>query len=164
MSLYLKIIGAVCITLCATGTGFYLSEKLRQRKIFLDSFCRFLTILDTSIRYDGGEIITLIKKSAPAELKALFDFNNSDFRSVWLTFIENIPKSKGLKDEDYRLIYDFGDKLGATDVEGQLNHIRLYSELFKNSLDNSLSEYKSKSKLYKLLGFFTGAVLSIMII
>ncbi len=164
MSFPLKLIGAVCVVLCTTGIGFMLSEKLRRRTVFLNEFDCFLSALDTNIRYSGDEIVSLIKTCAPGIIKSYMDFNQKDYYSLWQSFLRAVSKSSGLREEDYKLLCDFGEKLGATDVEGQLSHIRLYREMLGRNYNNSLLEYKSKSKIYKLLGFFVGAAALIMIL
>lgn len=164
MSFYLKLLGAVCVFLCSVFVGFSYSDRLSKRKIFLSGFIDFLTALESNIRYNSSEILTLIKSSASPKLKLLFDFDAEDFNSFWQNFIDKIPKSYGLKHEDINLLYDFGGKLGTTDVEGQLSHISLYKELFTISYNNSLEEYKTKSRLRKMLGIFLGLILTIMII
>ena len=59
---------------------------------------------------------------------------------------------------------DFFSKLGSTDTDGQLEHINIYKISFKTACDNSLEEYKTKSRLYKALGFFVGASIALMIL
>ena len=69
-----------------------------------------------------------------------------------------------LKNDDIVVLEDFGKALGTTDVEGQLNHIELYKNILNSQLIKSKEEYKEKSKLYKVLGFFTGSIIAIMFI
>lgn len=163
MSFTLKIVGAMCVVLCTTAVGFSMSEKLRQRSLFLCAFDRFLVSMETQLRYSTDEILSLIEASTPKEIKAYFDFDSSDLYALWNSFLTSIPASKGLREEDFKLLYDFGENLGSTDVEGQLSRVRLFREMLSENYENSLEEYKSKSKVYKLLGFFVGAVFTIML-
>lgn len=164
MNFFVKLIGALLLLLSATVFGFYLSNRLRLRRDFMLAFAAFLTNLETNIRYTPDNIITLVKRSAPNYLSDVFCTESQIFSEYWAESVEKIPKSYGLKADDYALLSEFGKLLGTTDIEGQLKHIELYKTLFNNSLDNSNIEYKNKGKLYRLLGFFCGAVLSIMFI
>ena len=164
MNFLIKLIGALLLLLSATVCGFYLSNRLRLRRDFLLAFLEFLTNLETNIRYTSSDIITLVKRSSPNYLSDIFYTESHTFIEYWSESIGKIPKSYGLKTDDYSLLGEFGKLLGTTDIEGQLNHIELYKNLFNNALYNSEKEYKNKGKLYRLLGFFCGAVLSIMFI
>ena len=164
MNFLVKLIGALFLLLSATVCGFYLSNRLRLRRDFLLAFSAFLTNLETNIRYTPDDIITLVKRSTPNYLTDIFCAESHAFTEYWTEFVGNIPKSYGLKTDDYSLLSEFGKFLGTTDVEGQLNHIELYRKLLDNLIDNSNIEYKNKGKLYRLLGFFCGAMLAIMFI
>ncbi len=164
MSFWIKIIGSLLLLLSVTVCGFYFSNRLKLRRDFLLAFIEFLTNLETNIRYTSDDIINLVKRSAPNYLTDIFCTDSYVFTDYWTDSLSRIPKSYGLKADDCSLLSEFGKLLGTTDIEGQLNHIELYKTLFKNSLDNSEKEYKSKGKLYRLLGFFCGATLAIMFI
>ena len=77
---------------------------------------------------------------------------------------ESLKSSFYLTDNDESLLTDFFSKLGSTDTDGQLEHINIYKISFKTACDNSLEEYKTKSRLYKALGFFVGASIALMIL
>lgn len=163
MSFYLKFFGAVLIAFSGTFCGFLLSEKLKLRCSFLQSFSEFLCTLETNIRYNADEIITLINKCATNRMLDMFSVEDqSDYKTFWQSCVRSIPNSYGLKQEDYNLLFDFGRLLGSTDTEGQLNHIQLYKSLFQSQCKNAEEQYKSKARLYKILGFFAGAVIAVM--
>ena len=161
----LKFIGILLIIISSFSVGWYFSFRLKLRYEFLLSFRDFISTLETNIRYNSGEIIPLIKSSAPKSISKFFmkdDVNN--FSAYWSECIENIPQLYALKNEDYNLMFEFGRMLGTTDIEGQLNHINLYKELIKSNLDNSELELKQKSKLSKLLGLFAGLAAALLLI
>lgn len=80
------------------------------------------------------------------------------------TCIKNIPKACALKKEDKSLIIEFGRLLGTADIDGELSHIGLYKELIETNIDNSKEELNQKSKLFKLLGLFSGIAAALLII
>ena len=165
MNLYLKITGAVLLVLSTTFCGFMLSVRLKSRCKFLLAFQDFLCTLETNIRYNTDDIIRLIEKSAINPMLSVFSgTKHSDFSNYWQKAITSIPQSYGLKNDDITVLENFGKALGTTDVEGQLNHIELYKNILNSQLIKSKEEYKEKSKLYKVLGFFTGSIIAIMFI
>ena len=97
-------------------------------------------------------------------LSMFCNIHTADFTGYWQKAITSIPQSYGLKNDDIAVLEDFGKALGTTDVEGQLNHIELYKNILNSQLKKSKEEYKEKSKLYKVLGFFTGSIIAIMFI
>lgn len=152
------------LALCAVGTGWFFSYRLKLRRDFLLAFGDFLSTLETNIRYCCDDIKSLVEKSLPDSISDLFVVSAGDFISDWCRALPQLSVSRGLKTEDLSLLRDFGRLLGTTDIQGQINHIELYKSLFDSQLKKSESEYSAKSRLYKLLGFFAGASLSIMFI
>ncbi len=165
MSFTFKALGAVLFVIAGTISGFYFSSKLSKRREFLISFKDFLSALETNIRYRADDIVTLIISSSSGTMLEFFSDNIfSSFIDYWNSFVEKIPKTYGLTNEDISLIKEFGKRLGTTDIEGQLNHIELYKNHFETQYKKSEDEYKTKSKLYKVLGFFIGAVIALILI
>lgn len=161
----IKYIGLLFVVLTFFGIGYYLSIRLKHRYDFLNSFKEFLSILKIKMIYNADEIFTLIKSSSPDCLKEIFTKPVKDsFSEYWRDCIEKIPKFYALKQEDYKLLIEFGTLLGTTDIEGQINHIDLYSRMLDSNINNSESELKQKSKLYKLLGLFSGLTVALLLI
>lgn len=164
MTFYLKIYGAVLVVIAFFLIGFLFSEKLRLRKEYLLVFVDFLTNLSTGIRYDGQDIYSLVEKCGNNKMLG-FNFNtNTSFSVSWKDYVNNLPKGYGLTYEDYSLLIDFGFKLGSTDVQGEVTHIDLYKNLIMKQLKKAEKDYAEKSKLYKTLGFFCGALIALFII
>lgn len=164
MTLSLKLFGGVFIALSGLLVGIFFSSRLTARREFLTGFISFLSALETNIRYRSDDIITLIKFSCTSTLVDIFSSKSVVFKEFWNYSINSIPKTNGLTSEDIKLLYDFGELLGTTDTEGQLNHIALYKELFQTELDKAVEDCKNKSKLYKILGFFSGAAVALILI
>lgn len=161
---WVRIFGAVMIVACSTLWGFYCSYRLKLRVRFLADFSEFLAALQTNIRYFGGDIFSLIKISAPSSIAFILGDERASFPDFWKNSIAKIPKSYSLKADDYSELFEFGNLLGTTDVEGQLSHIQIYKNTFEQILKDAQSESKTKSRLFKTLGFFAGAALALMII
>lgn len=165
MNFSLKIMGCGLIVIASTLIGFLLAQRLKNRCDFLTAIMEFLCNLKTNIRYSGEDIFGLIEKSVNKTLSEYFySSNNGSMEEYWSDCIKKVPHSYGLQIDDYNTLKDFGLNLGKTDIEGQTSHIELYSNLFLNQLEKAKAEYNTKSKLYKLLGFFVGCAIALMII
>lgn len=161
----IKYTGIMLIIIFFFSTGLYFSVRLKNRYEFLSAFREFLSALETNIRYNGGDIFKLIERSLPNGISEYFktgSFNNMN--EYFETCIKNIPKACALKKEDKSLIIEFGRLLGTADIDGELSHIGLYKELIETNIDNSIEELNQKSKLFKLLGLFSGIAAALLII
>ena len=100
--------------------------------------------LDEIIRRHGGKFDFL--KACAERLE-----EGAVFLSVWR---EEASQATGFDAEDRRLLQDFGVGLGTTDINGQLAHCELYTDLFQVRLREARSQKEKKAKLYLLLGVF----------
>jgi len=161
---YFRVFGAGLVLVCGALSGFYLSYNLKLRLSLYNSLLDFLSRLQTNIRYFNDDIFKLIKISCPTSLSAYYKSDIRPFQAFWQSFINSISKTYFLSKEDKNTLSEFGRILGATDVEGQLSHIEIYKGIFSEKQKSLQSEYKTKSRLYKTLGFVAGAVLALLIV
>ena len=61
-----------------------------------------------------------------------------------------------LKKEDIRLLKTFGNMMGKTDIEGQINEINQFLILLNGQISNVEEEKNKNSKMYKSLGTIIG--------
>jgi len=71
-------------------------------------------------------------------------------------------KSRALKSEDLAAAASFGERLGTTDIDGQLRHCEEYTELFGNLIESAREHSKKYSEIYTALGVLAGAAIVIM--
>lgn len=90
--------------------------------------------------------------------------SGASFFEAWQNALMQLPHSMGLSKEDIRLLTDFGQGLGTTDVEGQLAHCELYKTMFSSRLKQAREEKEKKVKLYRMLGLFSGVAVSLLIL
>ena len=58
----------------------------------------------------------------------------------------------------------FVKELGATDVQGQLEHIAMYQGLLAPRLEQAQIEARQKSKISVALGLFAGVAMSLLLL
>ena len=136
--------------LIAAGTiaGYVQSHRLSQRVAQLEEMLRFLNAAQTEIRYSAASVVEIIQRhgsslaflqQCAARYKA-----GGDFHTAWEGGVRTGAKGTGLTEEDQTLLRDFGSGFGASDVEGQLSHCRLYAELFQDRLERARQERHAK--------------------
>lgn len=159
----LKIAGVVLLALAGLAAGYLRAGRLYARRNFLRSFLSFLDTLSTGLRYSGEDIFTLMHQCG-----GFFEMNAADaskpFELAWADCIKPLTKRYSLHRQDEELLFSFGERLGKTDLEGQLSHIELYQTLFEKQEGNAEEDIGKKSKLYKALGLFVGVSAAIMLV
>ncbi len=168
--LMLRVFGCLMIVISASLGGIYFSSKLKNRVEFLKDFISFLKSLKIQLRYTSSDIFTILPMCTDSKvLKPLFykmtDFKDKNSLSeIWNNSLLELTKPYGLSKSDTNAITDFGLNLGKTDTDGQLSHIDLYIEIFTKAYENAVEEMKTKSRLYKTMGFFIGTSIALMIV
>ncbi|MDO4731653.1 MAG: stage III sporulation protein AB [Clostridia bacterium] len=165
----LKFITIVLIVSAGSLSGYFKALKLSERVKFWDDFIRFISYIKTSIKYNCDDLIHIIvcykKTDKLSFLESINEDNlvNCDFLTLWDSCISKIPKSYGLTKDDYDLLGKFSLGLGVTDVEGQITHCQLYETFFLQQKQEAAVNQNKRSKLYRLLGVFSGICIALII-
>ena len=151
------------LALAGLATGWLRCERLIARRNFLRAFIRFLNTLSTALRYSGEDIFTLVTQSADfLEMNAAEP--SKPFAAVWADAVKPLSRRYALHRQDTELLTAFGERLGTTDLEGQLSHLELYRTLFAKQETKAEDDIGKKSKLYKAMGLFVGVSAAIMLV
>lgn len=89
---------------------------------------------------------------------------DGEFHTAWRHGISRQGKATGLAPADMELLQHFGDSLGRTDVEGQLENCRIYAEQLAQRLEQARMEASSKNRLYTTLGVTGGLALALLLL
>lgn len=160
------------ILIGATSTlGYLESHKLKRRVDFLRQYLKFLQYIETQVRYSAGVVHDLIRKYSAKGDFGLFlgdclanIENQMVFQSAWSEAVHSVKESCGLSREDSGLISDFALGFGDSDIAGQVDYCRMNEELMRGHLSVAIDEKEKKSKLYLLLGIFSGITLVLIFI
>lgn len=159
--------GILLLIAAGTMAGYAQSHRLSQRVEQLEKTLRFLTAAQTEIRYSAADVAEIVQKhgSSLAFLRQCASHcrEGEDFHSAWEEGVRTGTKGTGLTEKDRSLLRDFGDGFGASDVEGQLSHCRLYAELLGDRLERAREEKSRKGKLYLMLGSFSGIAVALFL-
>lgn len=159
--------GALILIAAGTLAGYVESHKLTERVRQLEAFLRFLSAAQTEIRFSGLPVERIVQRHG-TELEFLRICGETCaqggfFTSAWQAGVARGTKGRGLLSEDVALLNGFGEGFGASDVDGQLAHCALYTQLIGERLKNAREEKEKKSKLYQMLGIFSGMVAALVL-
>ena len=133
----------------------------------LEAFLRFLSAAQTEIRFASLPVEQIVQRHG-GELEFLRICANNfkqggHFFTVWNASVDAGTKGQGLLAGDIELLRGFGQGFGASDVDGQLSHCSLYSDLISENLKNAREEKNRKSRLYQILGIFSGMAAALVL-
>ena len=152
MNLLFKTTGIILILAASTIMGLCFSARLQTRKRRLKEFIILITELKDRIFYECSEVNTLVKKIFKG--KELLEFDGNKF------FI-----SKGVfLEEELKILNDFFNKLGTTEMQGEINRAELCIKLLNEQYEKISKTVDEKAKLYRILGMSAGILVSVMLI
>lgn len=158
--LLLRLMGCLLLVTAATATGFALSGRLKRRLVFLERVGSFLNSLKTRLRYQGGDICTLVNACADESgLTIHVETTDEPFTQKWTQAVETLSLCK----EDVDFLVELGSRLGATDLDGQLSHLSLMQVRLDTLIQESRERIANQSRIYKTMGFFAGVSAAILL-
>ena len=143
------------------------SHRLAVRVEQLETFLRFVSAAQTEIRFSALPVEQIVQKHGDdLEFLKLCGENCKNgygFMDAWKAGVNAGAKENGFNKKDIALLQDFGSEFGASDTDGQLSHCALYYELVSDRLKNAREEKARKSKLYQMLGVFSGMAAALLL-
>lgn len=95
------------------------------------------------------------------ECRALYITAENSFSEAWKQAVERFAP-EGFTKRDGELLISFGNSLGTTDLEGQVNICRLYDSLFDGQLAAAKNNLQQKGALYSGLGAAVGLLIAVI--
>ena len=170
----LKIIGMMILIIAGGLFGYSFCDDYMERIHCLESTKKALLILRGEIKHNNSNIceamgnISVRNTYVMNFLKKViqeYTYKNSSLWESWEKGItEYFEKESGLKEEEIKIIKDFGMNLGITDRETQLKNIDECTRELDECILSLKGEKKEKCKLYKMLGVLSGVFVSIMLL
>ena len=159
--------GALLLIAAGTLAGFMESRRLSLRVGRLETFLRFLSAAKTEVRYSAAPVARILELHG-SELGFLRECaqacgRGSKFSEAWRSCVSVRAPKDGFSPRDRELLLSFGEGFGASDTQGQLSHLQLYSDLFAANLKSAEEDRDRKSKLYRTLGTFAGIAAALLL-
>lgn len=166
----MKYIGLLLIVISASLIGI---NKVNKMKLKIQLTSQLLTLVEQiKIQLNYCSFSTkeiLCEMSKLSELQGLDfvkgcaeNYETMPFNILWN---EQVMKSKlNFPENEQKLILSFGQGLGTTDLDGQIELCSIYERRFMDRLELYSEDYSKHSKLYTSMGFFLGLGVAIILL
>lgn len=169
---FILLIGIFCTS---STIGILISKKYMNRLHILKDIKSALNMFEVKLNFSSDtipeifeDISNKIGGSAGEIFKDTIDalgLNDTNSILVGETWERALDKKVNLlKMEDIKSLKTLGKLLGKTDVEGQINQIKLVCEFLDKQIEEALEEKNKNEKLYKKLGVIVGLVIVIVLV
>lgn len=166
----LKWILLIVVFCTSTIIGILISKKYSNRLQILKDMKNALNIFEVKVNFSCEtipEIFTEISQKIKGTSGKIFkdtveNMNNMVAGDAWEKAVED--NSENLKKEDVNSLKPLGKLLGKTDVEGQINQIKLVCEFLEEQINEAFEEKNKNEKMYQKLGAIIGLIMVIVLI
>ncbi len=167
---FLKFCGGLVVVISGTLCGIYASKSLEKKVRFLEQYIMFLTQAKTMINYSAVSVtqilssansIPLVEPMLKRCLEGLSNGNN--LSSAWHNAVDFSYCNRLCTKEERTMLYSFGDTFGSSNIEGEITKTELHIELANDRLEKLKQEFASKCKLYRIVGMFSGIMITLVI-
>ena len=165
----MNIFFSAVTVLFGAAAGIWFSKRLKERERFMTSVILLIKELTVQIKYTNTEIGAMLKSASRNEAYQNLLFvtscadvsENGDFHQPWN---DGVKKQPFLTPTDRELLYALGDRLGETDLDGQLSFLELTCEMLKKQQQEAAENYRQKGKMYRSVGVLCGLAAGIMVL
>lgn len=170
MYITMKIILGIAVIACSTQIGILLSKKYVYRLDELDELKNNFQIMENKIKYTYEpleDIFSEVAEISSFSVRELFmktarNIKQKGAEKAWKDEIKEADLS--LKKEDKNILKEFGNLLGKTNKEGQINQIQFVNTLLDRQIEKAKEDKTKNETVYKKLGLIFGIGIVIVLI
>lgn len=170
MYITMKIILGIAVIACSTQIGILLSKKYVYRLDELDEIKNNFKIMENKIKYTYEpleDIFSEVAELSSFSIKELFIRTSQNIKQkgaekAWKDEIKSADLS--LKKEDKNILKEFGNLLGKTNKEGQINQIQFVNTLLDRQIEKAKEDKSKNETVYKKLGLIFGIGIVVVLI
>lgn len=168
--MYLKALAILMILFSTTSIGFLLSRRLHTRIDSLQAILSGFQLLGSEIRYLKTPMNEAFFKAADGASDKSFFYEVVKEQqedgvciadSYEKALVQNYKKYD-LTEKDLNILLEFKNNLGMCDLESQLRMIEYIKTGIETQIEEGRQIEQKYSKLYKSLGFLSGAFLVVL--
>ncbi|CUA79848.1 stage III sporulation protein SpoIIIAB [Anoxybacillus suryakundensis] len=170
----MKWIGAICIILATTWSGFEASRLLRERTRQLRQLKMALQSLEAEIMYGHTPLMdaaSRLSQQLSKPLSWLFESFAQKLQKgtmnacqAWEESLHEVWKMTAFKEGELEIMKQFGETLGQYDHEIQQNYIRLTMVHLEREEGDAIEKQQRYEKMMKSLGVLTGILIVLLLI
>lgn len=170
----IKLLGAVLIIFSTTWVGWDLSKRLIARPKQIRDIRAALQILEAEIMYGHmplREAVLKLAKQIPEPISKGFELfaeylneENQTVTNAWRKSVEELRNWTELEDNEVEILIQFGETLGKHDRDTQQKQIQLTLKHLEREELIALDKQSKYDKMVKSLGFFSGLLITILLL
>lgn len=171
---WIRALGCVMTVTGASGCGFWLSGRYRQRLKTLEQLRQMMFLLKGQILYVNAtleEAFLAVGERTKGELAELFlraakqmeSRPGDPFVRIWKEAVEDMGADLPLDRTDRQSLAALGEHLGFLDREMQERNLLLYLEQLDLTMDELRTHREERCRLYSSLGIMGGMFLAILL-
>lgn len=152
-------------------TGTAVSAGMKTRILQLEKLTAMINEMEILIRFRAMRVSELINELSSQEvfrnflfLNILNECMNDESMNVNECWCIAAKKSVFLSDSDKRILYNIGEQLGSTDIDGQLSMLVMNKALAQRNLIEAEEEFRIKGKMFRNVWGLCGIAAGIMLI
>lgn len=171
--MFLKIIGSVVLIGATSLIGFLLAADCSKRPRTLRELQALFQMFENEISYLSNllsEAFIRIYESSNVDAAVIFkaaalnlETSGVTADTAWEKAVNENYTRLSLNREDKAVLISFGKMLGNSDLEGQLNNIRLVTSQVKLQEIKSEEMKHRNEKMYRSLGVLSGLAIAIIL-
>ncbi len=167
---WIKLIILNLILISSTIIGITFSKKYAYRVKELQEMKSALNMFITKIKFTYEPIpstFLYISEKVEGNISRIFknaieEMESKPAGEAWNSSLDII--STNMKKEDIDVIKNLGRLLGKTDIDGQINEIKLVNSFLDTQIKNAEEEKNKNEKMYRTLGIVAGMTITILLI
>ena len=158
---WLKWAGVFLTGITILWGGTWIASVYKKRVLFWEQMAGLCRTFENEFRYTADTPERIFERFCWDE--GLLGSNHLQY-ATWKYDFENLQKTLRLKGEHTRQINGFFAGLGTTDLEGQLAHCAVFSQVFWELRNHAQEQYRSKGQLTRTLSVLLVAAVTIFAI
>ena len=170
--IFIKYTEIFLIVFFSTILGNLYSRKYDKRVKELEEIKKASSMFKSKIQFTYKPISEVFKeiekRSAPNIGKIFSDackyMEKYDAEEAWIESVNENKDKTNLLQTDIDVILGLSKMLGATDLEGQINSIKLINDFLENQISEAIIDKNKNEKMLKKLGTSIGLAIAIILI
>lgn len=154
----MKILGCAMIIICSSASGIISANTILKRCNICGELMSFCELLKNEIIVRQTPVCDIVNSVKMRDSFRLVTFLSDEYVKNHMIPDSILSKSQNEK------IGDFLYSLGKSDISSQLTLIDEFKQFIINAQEEYLLQYKSKSRLYIMLGACSGIIISLTLI
>lgn len=170
--IFVKYIILLLIFVISTSIGFIFSKKTAERVIELKEFKKAINIIENKMKFTYeplGDIFNSISEITNENISNIFkdgckNLKERNIKESWIKAIKSNENNLHINKEEKDIILNLGNNLGKTDIEGQVNELKMTDNFLDIQILKAEDERRKNEKMYRSLGCIIGLTIVIILI